>query len=544
MDVTQVTGQVGEGHHEHHHLLHRHDEADLASFGYKQELKRSLGFFSSFAAAFSYISPSTGIFTLFALGLVTIGGVFIWTWPIVALGQFIIALNFAEISSHFPVAGSVFQWTKYLAGKRYAWFSGWIYLIAGILTTTAVLVTFPLAFLPAMNELGWNINAASLSDQRWVALVLLVVILVLNIYSVRLVSLINNTGVLFEILGMVVFAIILMALHHHHGISVVTQTGSSKATFGSFFAAMFMSLFVIYGFDTASTLAEETNDPRSKAPRAVLTSVVGAFVIGGIFLLALLVAVPGSLASAQKAGFGPAQIIEANFSKPLAVTYLLVVSAAILVCCMVIMAATIRLCFGMARDDNLPFSRALAKVNPNLHTPVVACVVVGVLAAVPMIKYAGAGIIAIAATAMIYLTYLLGNFASMRARLKGWPRVRAPFRLGRFGPIVNGLGIAYGVAMLVDFAWPRAASNPSPNQTLGALSLGVGWLNKIPILYTVLVVVLIVGALYYALGQSRKDLPPVVVPPESGPVEPAGSGVVVPGLAGTEADATVPGPLA
>jgi hypothetical protein len=40
------------------------DAADLAKFGYKQELKRALGTFSSFAVAFSYISPSTGIFTL------------------------------------------------------------------------------------------------------------------------------------------------------------------------------------------------------------------------------------------------------------------------------------------------------------------------------------------------------------------------------------------------------------------------------------------------------------------------------------------------
>ena len=78
------------------------DEAELARFGYKQELKRSLGLFSSFAVAFSYISPSTGIFTLFALGLTTIGGVFIWSWPIVALGQLCIALGFAELSArHF-----------------------------------------------------------------------------------------------------------------------------------------------------------------------------------------------------------------------------------------------------------------------------------------------------------------------------------------------------------------------------------------------------------------------------------------------------------
>ena len=78
------------------------DSKDLAAFGYKQELHRTLGLFSSFAAAFSYISPSTGIFTLFSLGLITAGGVFIWSWPIVAIGQFIVALNFAEVSSHFP----------------------------------------------------------------------------------------------------------------------------------------------------------------------------------------------------------------------------------------------------------------------------------------------------------------------------------------------------------------------------------------------------------------------------------------------------------
>ena len=102
------------------------DAADLARFGYQQELKRGLGLFSSWAVAFSYISPSTGIFTLFALGLTTLGGVFIWTWPVVALGQFIIALNFAEVTSHYPVAGSVFQWTKFMAGRTYSWFNGWV----------------------------------------------------------------------------------------------------------------------------------------------------------------------------------------------------------------------------------------------------------------------------------------------------------------------------------------------------------------------------------------------------------------------------------
>jgi amino acid transporter len=502
---------------------HERDSADLARFGYKQELKRSLGVFSSFAVAFSYISPSTGIFTLFALGLTTLGGVFIWTWPVVALGQFIVALNFAEVSSHYPVAGSVFQWTKYLAGRTYAWFSGWIYLFAGILTVTAVVATLPLALIPALYGLGWHLSS-SLHTEEVVALITLVVITVLNIYGVRLVALINNTGVLFEILGMFVFAIVLLAFHNHQGFHVVTNSGGFHVGPNSFLAAMFMSLFVIYGFDTASTLAEETKDPRRNAPKAVLFSVIGAFVIGGVFLLASLMAIPNlhaAITGNGGLGFGPANIIEANFSSGFATLYLFVVSAAIFVCCLSIMAATIRLCFGMARDHQLPWSRHLSRVSPNLHTPIWACITVAVLAAVPFLKYSGAGIVAIAATGMIYLSYFLGNLVIMRARLRGWPKTAAPFKLGRWGPLVNVVALLYGGAMLVNFAWPRVASNPKPNQTAGALSFGLHFIDGIPILWTVVIGITVIGLIYYLAAGRRQPSSPVIPPAEE--PEPAGS---------------------
>jgi len=505
------------------------DSADLARFGYSQELKRSLGLFSSFAVAFSYISPSTGIFTLFALGLTTLGGVFIWTWPVVALGQFIVALNFAEVSSHFPVAGSVFQWTKYLASRSYSWFTGWIYLFAGILTVTAVVATLPLALIPALNGLGWHsLNAASLHTQLVVALITLVVITVLNIYGVRLVAIINNTGVLFEILGMFVFALILLAFHNHQGFHVVTNSAGFHVGPNSFLAAMFMSLFVIYGFDTASTLAEETRDPRRAAPKAVLFSVVGAFVIGGVFLVGTLVAIP-NLGAAVKGAYGPAAIIEANFSTGFATLYLFVVSAAIFVCCLSIMAATIRLCFGMARDNQLPASGPLARVAPRLHTPVWSCVVVALLSAIPFIKYSGAGTIAIAATGMIYLSYFLGNIVIMRARARGWPKVKAPFRLGHWGIAVNVVALLYGGAMLVNFAWPRVASNPEPRQTGGLLSLGLGFLNRIPILWTVAIVIVLIGAIYYLAVGRTKAFAPVTAPSPDDELQPAtGTGGTAP----------------
>jgi urea carboxylase system permease len=493
------------------------DTADLLRFGYKQELKRGLGLFSSFAVAFSYISPSTGIFTLFALGLTTLGGVFIWTWPVVALGQFLVALNFAEVASHYPVAGSVFQWTKYLANRSYSWFTGWIYLFAGIITVTAVVATLPLALIPALNGLGWHSLGAGAPDtllhtQEVVALITLVVITVLNIYGVRLVAFINNTGVLFEILGMFVFALVLLAFHNHQGFKVVTDSAGFHVGPSSFLAAMFMSLFVIYGFDTAATLAEETRDPRRNAPKAVLFSVIGAFIIGGVFLLGALVAIPNLHTATSGLGWSPANVIEANFSSAFATIYLLVVSAAIFVCCLSILAATIRLCFGMARDNQLPFSGPLSRVSSSLHTPVWTCIVVAVLSAVPFIKYAGVAIIAIAATGMIYLSYFLGNLVIIRARARGWPKTSAPFRLGRWGLLVNVIALLYGGAMIVNFAWPRVESNPKPNQTAGLLTFGLSFLNDIPILWTVAIFIALIGALYYLIVGRTKAFAPVTAP--------------------------------
>src|SRR5581483_8499051 len=213
---------------------------------------------------------------------------------------------------------------------------------------------------------------------------------------------INNTGVLFEILGMVVFAFVLALFHHHQSGSVILHTGGTSLTVGT---------------------------------------IVGAFVIGAIFLFAMLLAIP-NLKDAIKGGFGPAQIIDANFGNAFSTVFLLVVSAAIFVCCLSIMTATVRLCFGMARDDTLPGSKALSWVHPRLNTPIWACIAIGVLSYLPLIQYAGAGIIAIAATGMIYLSYFIGNIALLRARLRGWPKTTAPFSLGRWGLPLNLLALA------------------------------------------------------------------------------------------------------
>ena len=149
------------------------DDAHLRSLGIKPELRRTLGFLSVFAVAFSYISVSTGTFTNQAVGYGVGGPVTVfWAWFLVIIGQSFVALNFAELSSHFPVAGSIYQWSKRLSNRTLGWFTGWIYFWAGVVTVTAVAVTVPLVLSTIMNiKLGDPSVVPGLDNQQFLGLV-------------------------------------------------------------------------------------------------------------------------------------------------------------------------------------------------------------------------------------------------------------------------------------------------------------------------------------------------------------------------------------
>src|SRR5207302_8097338 len=192
---------------------------------------------------------------------------------------------------HYPIAGSVYQWTKRLANPAAGWFIGWFYLGATLLTVTSVAFVLPVTLTVVF---GWPLDAPT---EVKITLATLVITTILNVAGVRLVSLINNIGVVAEILGMVVFALILLVVGHHQPLSVFVNTAGTEHTpgagagyLGVFAAAMFMSLFVIYGFDTAGSLGEETVNPSREAPRGVLLSIGLSFVVGVLFLGAALLA--------------------------------------------------------------------------------------------------------------------------------------------------------------------------------------------------------------------------------------------------------------
>ena len=107
--------------------------------------------------------------------------------------------------------------------------------------------------------------------------------------GVKLMSRINNVGVICELVGSTIL-IILFAFHLHHPPSAIVHiyglgAGHPWGYFGALLVGSIVSAYVMYGFDTAGTLAEETNDPKRNAPPAIIRAVGAAFVIGGLVIL-------------------------------------------------------------------------------------------------------------------------------------------------------------------------------------------------------------------------------------------------------------------
>ena len=446
------------------------DTGDVESFGYRQELARNLGSFSSFAAGFSYISILTGMFQMFHLGFAAGGPAFFWSWPMVLAGQFLVALCFAELAACYPLSGGVYQWSKYVGNWLVGFLTGWIYLACLIVTLAAVALAMQSALPPLWS--GFQIVATGEARDTAVNAVLLGCMLLtastfINAFGVRLLAAINNAGVISELAGVVVL-ILLLARHAVRPMSdAVLPTmgrGTGSAYVGPFLAAAALTAsYVMYGFDTAGSLAEETHDPRRRAPRAILQALGAAGISGMLVLLFTLRAAPDlrdpMLATAEG---GLPHVVKLVLGAGLGRILLCDVAFAIFVCTLSVHTSTVRVMFAMARDRKLPFSRAFAKVSHATRTPVIPAVAVGagaILILVINVKYPKI-VELITAVAILWanLAYLLVVAAMLWQRLSGKTEARQDgFSLGRFGLAVNVLALFWSAFMVVNVSWPRAA---------------------------------------------------------------------------------------
>lgn len=452
------------------------DSSELAQFGYKQELDRSLGSFSSFAAGFSYISILTGVFELFGFGVGNAGPAVWWSWLIVLGGQMCVALCFAEMAGQFPLAGSVYQWSKRIGADVTSWMTGWILIIGSIVTVAAVAVgwqvvlpqvTTKLQFVGTAADAGTYSTPNGAKNALILGAILVVFATIICMLGVKTMARLNNFGVAAELVGSTIL-VILLIFHFSRGPAVVTKTlgtgaGHSWGYFGAFLIGGIMSAYVMYGFDTAGTLAEETNDPRRNAPPAIIRALAAAGLIGGLLILFALMAVE-NIHDKNISLLGLPFIIKQALGNTLGNIFLIDSAIAIAVCTLAVCTACIRMLFSMARDGRLPAGSHLARVSGRARVPIIPALFVGVwalaLLAINLANQQAFTALIGVAIIMFYLPYLGVTAPMLRARMRGgWPRPEhGPyFSMGRWGILVNAVAVVYGVVVAINIAWPRAA---------------------------------------------------------------------------------------
>ncbi|MET8152917.1 amino acid permease [Actinoplanes sp. NPDC049668] len=451
------------------------DAADLRGFGYQPELRRGLGSYASFAAGFSFVSILTTVFQLFAFGFSFGGPAFFWTWPLVFAGQFLVALNFAELAARYPLSGCIYQWSRRLANATVGWFAGWVMIIAQIATVAAAAIALQVVLPsiwsgfqlvgddPALTSTSGATNAVVLGS------ILIALTTLVNVLGVRLMAIVNSTGVTLEIIG-VVAVVVLLLVNAERGPGVVFDTGgagSGLAYVGPFLVSALMAAYVVVGFDSAGELSEETRDPRHTAPRTILRALAAAGIGGGLMLLAALMAAP-SLTDGRLATEGLPYVLTSRLGETGGRILLIDVAIAVAVCTLAIQTAGSRMIFSMARDGVLPFSAALSRVPARTGTPTVPAMVVGVGAIAVLLVNIGQAALFTAVTSvcivMLYIAYALVTIPLLLRRRKGWPngeeatgteRGGRLFALGRFGIVVNVLAVVYGIGMILNLGWPR-----------------------------------------------------------------------------------------
>ncbi|MBM7414883.1 MULTISPECIES: APC family permease [Nocardiaceae] len=476
------------------------EDGGLGDFGYKESLDRSLGKFASFAAGVSYISILTGTFQLFYFGFGSAGPAYLWSWPIVFVGQMAVALCFMELAAKYPVAGSVYNWAKLLGSRIVGWSSGWLMLTASIVTLSAVVLALQVN-LPRLwsgfqligdgtGEYDYATNAVVLGT------IMIAFTTLVNAAGIRLMARINSAGVFIELVAAVLIAVIL-AFNIQRGPEIFFSTNGygteeSAGYLGAFLVASLASGYVMYGFDTASSLGEETVEPRRTAPKAILRAILASFVIGGAILVFAVMAAPDlndpELGTPQG---GLQSIVTSVLSGPLGTVFLICILVAVTVCSLAVHTAAIRLTFAMARDNALPFGERLATVHPKYQTPVVPAVVIGLLSILILVINVGQPkiftVLTSIAIIMIYLAYLMVTGPLLKKRLRGeWPpkdlKEGGYFTMGRWGLPVNIFAVVWGAGMALNLAWPREAVYGTPwYNTWGAfvyigVILGLGYL--------------------------------------------------------------------
>ncbi|MEB3754505.1 APC family permease [Acinetobacter sp. MD2(2019)] len=425
-----------------------------------RQFERSIGLISNFSLGFTYLSPLTAVYSLFALAITLAGPPAIWWILVAAVGQLLVAMVFGETASQYPITGGLYPWARRLWGKKYAWMAAWIYLWALVVSITSIAEYSAGFVISLFHFLATPLNGLITS------VLLLLVVMVINMSGTKNLARVARIGFWCEIVSVVALGIYLLIFHREQPFSVVFDSMGVLAKDGSyttaFFSASLMGLFMFFGFEACGNVAEEVKNPSRQIPVAMILSIVFGAISAVVSVLGYLMASPNLQAIVSGKITDP---IPAILRDSLGVTganiFIVIAIIAMLSCILSLQAALSRLVFAFARDDMLPASHWMSKLS-NKGVPDNAMIISCILPLIMCIwvYFSPDNLARITAFAVIgiYISFQMVVLAALRQRIKGW-KPAGEWSIGAWGMIVNILALAYGLGAIYLLAQPADAAS-------------------------------------------------------------------------------------
>ena len=444
------------------------EDAKLAELGYTQKLDRSVGSLASFAIGFATISATTAVFTGFGAGYFTAGAPFVWTLLLAGAVFALWAFIAADLTAKLPLAGYSYQWISRINGPNLAWFTGFIALMGWVCGMTGV--GFILSgYLGGL--FGWTMSQ---SAQILLAIAVVFVCVLINIYGVRFATMVNNIGVSLELVitvgaTLLVAVIAFSAPENHQPISVLFtggESGDKDSYVLAWLAAALGPFFGLIGVESGADVAEETKNARHVVPKTMFYALVTSIVIELLMYIVYVLAIRDSAAVAANPGAPIEEIISQQAGPVVTKIVVAVALTNILACLLANILVATRLTYSMARDNMLPFSHIWRHVSPKSKAPTYAVLGLGCLSALllcsALVNEAAFNYIIGIASLLFFFVYILQTIGLLVGYRRGTIPVGEPgtFDLGRWRlPLyVTALVVFVGVAVALLFL-PQFTNN-------------------------------------------------------------------------------------
>ena len=293
---------------------------------------------------------------------------------------------------------------------------------------------------------------------------------------------------------MFAFILLTQGLLNHYGIRLVAfflapkqpvaflfdaVNSDGRSPYGwAFVLGLLQAMWTYTGFDASAHMAEETRDPRRRAPWGIALSVAVSGVAGYFLLVALTLgirSIPAVLAAKDAQGDQiPAvlAILQTALGAKAGNAMAALASMAMWFCGVACITSASRALYSLARDHGMPLAEQVRWVSPRHGTPAPAIWLIVAASMAAMLWTKAAPVVTSLSTVALYLAYTIPIALAWRARQTGsdWPR-QAVWSLGRFGAPLNVMAIVFAAFICVVLIMPP---NELAGETLAGLLVGLG----------------------------------------------------------------------